>query len=70
MPLPKTPHLTLDQLNERIYETAVAFKEADDDPSTGKWALSARWGDYTRALTEHSKYMIAEYLQAQAEGTE
>lgn len=61
---------TKEQLAERVYETAVAFKEADDDKSTGKWALSARWGEYTKALKEHADQFIADYKQAQTEGAE
>ena len=58
--------MTKEQLAERIYETAVAFKEADDDPSTGKWALSARWAEYTQALKDHALFVVAEFKAAQA----
>lgn len=61
---------TLSILKERIYETAVAFKEATEDPTNGKWVESARWAEYTTALTAHADYLVTEYKQSQAEGTE
>lgn len=48
-------------LAERIYAAAVAYKEAEDDKTTGKWALAARWSDYTKALTAHAIYTVAEF---------
>ena len=52
---------TIEQHRESVYTAAVAFKEADDDPSTGKWALSARWADYTKALHEHAMFHVEEF---------
>lgn len=61
---------TLEGLKERVFETAVAFKEAEDDPSTGKWARAARWGEYTAALGAHAQFLVEEFKAAQIEGVE
>lgn len=61
---------TLEGLTETIYAAAVAFKEAEEKNPGEKWLLAARWGDYTRALGAHAQYLVDEYKQAQAEGTE
>lgn len=53
-------------LAERIFETAVAYKEAVEDKSNGKWVESERWADYMGALHAHAIYVTNEFKKNQA----
>lgn len=52
-------------LAERVYSTAAAFKEAEEDPGAGKWVATARWADYMAALRAHAAHFVNEFKAAQ-----
>lgn len=53
-------------LAERVYSTALAFKEAEEDPGAGRHLRTVRWADYMAALRAHAYHFVIEFQAAQA----
>lgn len=53
-------------LAERVYSTALAFKEAEEDPGAGRHLRTALWADYMAALRAHAGHFVRHYVNEQA----
>ncbi|WP_104087277.1 hypothetical protein [Arthrobacter sp. GMC3] len=58
--------MTRTTLAERVYETAAAFKAAEDDPMSAAFARAERWADYMSALRDHAAHFVQTYKREQA----
>lgn len=63
------PAPTKEELAERVYSTAVAFKEADEDPKSSTFEKASRWADYMKALRAHATHFVHEYINTMKRGT-
>lgn len=50
-------------LTHQVFETAMQFQIASNDPGAGRHLLSARWADYINALQAHAEHFARHHIK-------